>query len=79
MKKMFNGRACCLLQLCCAPAQQVEALSEWMVESWGCTPDQGKLYATSLLEQSDLAPKGLVHGLLKAGFDLGEKHAKAKA
>jgi hypothetical protein len=81
VKNLFNGHACCLLGLCCPPgsAAQIDALAAWMVESWDCDPGLASIYAKSLLGQADLTPKGLTHGLLKTGFDMGVKHAKAKA
>jgi len=69
--KQLNGKACCLLDLCCSPAERraalVEALGSEQAADW-------------IIANVDLIPKGAGgHSLLQAGFDMGVAHAKSKA
>ncbi len=71
--KQLNGHACCLLGLCCPPgsAEQrtvlVEVLGSEQAADW-------------VQANVDLIPKGSGgQALLKAGFDMGVAHVKAKA
>lgn len=66
----MNGEVCCILQVCCPPAQQLKALAKWMMRAWNIAADTAAGYAGDLLAQVDLAPKGTVPAALAIG-DMG--------
>lgn len=50
----------CILGVCCpaGSAQQLTALSHYMADELGCSPDEAKPFAAWVLNTFDLAEKG---------------------
>lgn len=71
----MNGRACCILGVCCPPGstQQIDALAREMVEDGACAEIiESVKIAKWLYTHFDLAPAGTVTPLLQAGARLGK-------
>ena len=54
----MNGRANCLLQVCCDAPKAKKALADQIEEDLGCDKKESHKHATWILENFDLAPKG---------------------
>ena len=58
---MPNGRLCCAAGVCCVRPAAVQAMSELLVETLKCEPEEAKLVSTWIHEHFALIPRG--HGL----------------
>lgn len=63
----MNGRANCILGVCCDHlADRVAALAAEMETSLGCAPKDARKHAAWILRTFDLAPKGSLDKLIAA-------------
>jgi len=70
----MNGEVCCILGICCPPAEQRAALATWLEEEEGLSPAQAKRLASKLLKHVDLVPKGSVNMKKMAAVKVAETH-----
>lgn len=66
----MNGEVCCILGICCPPAQRAEALAKSLSTDAESPlhgqPDEAEAVATYLFKHFDLAPAGKLQPLVAA-------------
>ena len=62
----MNGRANCILQVCCRQADAEVALADQMVEDLSADTHEAKKYAKWMHANFDLAPKGTLQSFKDA-------------
>lgn len=58
MARGGNGRANCILQVCCRSGEAKQAMADQMVEDLGCDRKEADEMAGWIDDNFDLAPKG---------------------
>lgn len=73
---MSNGEVCCILGVCCPPAEaRAKMVSEFQKVS-GYDADGCEKIAAFLEERFDFAPKGTIAPLIEKVSDMARKHPK---
>lgn len=66
---------CCILEICCGGAHQVEALTKYLVEYVpGVKEAEAKRIAAWLIETYDFAPAGTLKSFKRAISELARKY-----